>query len=145
MPRSLPFATNVPRALLVACAIACCVLSGCQSVHRRITIDSDPPGALVLVDGEEQGLTPMSMDFTYYATREITLVKDGYETLTVYQKVPTPWYQVFPIDFVSDNFLPFKVTNRHEYSYRLQPQVLHPTEQLYDRGQSMRAEAAFGQ
>src|SRR5690606_3614274 len=43
---------------------------GC--VHRRMTIRSDPPGALVLLEGEEIGYTPVSVDFTYYGTREIT-------------------------------------------------------------------------
>ncbi|MEX0717101.1 MAG: PEGA domain-containing protein [Planctomycetaceae bacterium] len=130
--------------LLLAAGLAGCALAGCQSMHRRMTVHSDPPGAMVLVDGEEQGHTPMSMDFIYYATREITLVKDGYETLTVFQKVPTPWYQYFPLDFATDNFLPFKVTNRHEFTYKLQPQVAPSTEHLYDMGQSMRNEAAFG-
>lgn len=129
---------------LLAAALAGCALAGCQSMHRRMTVHSDPPGAMVLVDGEERGHTPMSMDFTYYATREIMLVKDGYETLTLFQTVPTPWYQYFPLDFVSDNFLPFKVTNRHEFTYKMQPQIAPSTEHLYDVGEAMRAEAAFG-
>ena len=48
---------------------------GCM--HRRMTIRSNPPGARVLLEGEEKGFTPYSMDFTYYGTREITLVKPG--------------------------------------------------------------------
>ncbi|MEX0702067.1 MAG: PEGA domain-containing protein [Planctomycetales bacterium] len=140
--RTFPRASR--RGLLLAAVLAACAVPGCQSMHRRMTVHSDPPGAMVLVDGEEQGLTPMSMDFTYYATREITLVKDGYETLTVYQKVPTPWYQCPPLDFASDNFLPFQVTNRHEFAYKMQPQIIHPPDQVYDRGQSIRSEAAFG-
>ena len=52
--------------LLLACS-----LSGC--VSRRLTIRSDPPGALVELDGRRLGYTPVSVDFTYYATNEITL------------------------------------------------------------------------
>ena len=116
-------------------------LCGCGSVHRRMMIRSDPPGALVLVEGEEKGYTPMAMDFTYYGTRELTLIKDGYETLTVIQKVKTPWYQFVPIDFFSDNLLPFKVTNRHEYTYTLQRQEIVSKRQLLDRANSLRSEA----
>ena len=117
---------------------------GCGSVHRRMMIRSDPPGALVLVEGEEKGYTPMAMDFTYYGTREFTLIKDGYETLTVIQKVKTPWYQIVPIDFFSDNLLPFKVTNRHELSYPLKRQVTVPEGELLDRANALRSETQIG-
>ena len=113
-------------------------------MHRRMTFRSNPPGALVLVDGQEIGFTPVSVDFTYYGTREITLIKDGYETLTVLQDVPAPWYQYVPLDFVSDNFLPYKVTNRHEFSYRLQRTTTVPTQELLDRANSLRSETRIG-
>ena len=115
---------------------------GC--VHRRITIQSDPPGALVLIDGKERGYTPYSMDFIYYATREIQLVKPGFETLTVMQKVPTPWYQVFPIDFFSDNLWPPGVTNRNQFFYQMQPQAIAPVEELLDRANGLRTESQVG-
>ncbi|WP_417381575.1 PEGA domain-containing protein [Gimesia sp.] len=126
-------------ALLVLLAIS---QSGC--VHRRMTIRSIPSGALVKVDGDEIGYTPVSVDFTYYATREITLTKDGYETQSVMQKVKTPWYQVFPLDAVSDNLLPFEVTNRHEFTYQLQPKVVVPTEELLNRGNMLRNDTQIG-
>lgn len=127
---------------LAGLVLVCGGLSGC--VFRRMTIRSDPPGALVFLDGEELGYTPVATDFTYYGTREIMLVKDGYETLTTLQTVPPPWYQVVPLDFVSDNFLPFKVTNRHEFTYRLQHKQMPKTEQLLDRANSLRSEALIG-
>jgi len=114
-------------------------------MHRRMTVRSDPPGALVLLEGEEIGYTPVSKDFTYYGTREITLVKDGFETLTIMQKMQTPWYQMVPLDFFSDNLLPFKLTNRHDFTYNLQPQVVVPTQELLDRGRALRSEAQIGQ
>lgn len=116
--------------------------SGCM--YRRLTIRSDPPGALVMIDGREVGFTPYSTDFIYYGTREITLIKDGYETLTVMQPVPPPWYQIPPLDFVSDNFLPFKVTNRHEFVYALEQQRIPPVEDLIDRANHLRSETQFG-
>lgn len=135
---------SVKRWLLVALMV---LVSGSQfgCVHRRMTIRSIPSGALVKVDGEEIGYTPASVDFTYYGTREITLTKDGYETQTVMQKVRTPWYQVFPLDAVSDNLLPFEVTNRHDFTYQLQPKVVVPTEELLNRGNLLRSETQIGQ
>lgn len=111
---------------------------GCM--HRRMTIRSNPPGARVLLEGEEKGFTPYSMDFTYYGTREITLVKPGYETETVMQKIQTPWYQRMPLDFVSDNLWPFKTTDRHDFTVQLRPKRVVPTQELIDRANSMRSD-----
>lgn len=128
---------------LVAMALAVCLMqTGC--VFRRMTVRSDPPGALVLVDGQEIGYTPCSMDFTYYGTREIKLVKDGYETLTVMQKLQAPWYQYPVVEFFADNLSPHKITNRHEFSYRMQPQAIVPTQELLDRANSLRSDTQVG-
>ena len=119
--------------------------AGCQSVARRLTVRSDPPGALVMIDGREIGYTPASVDFTYYATREITLVKDGYQTLTTLQAMPTPVYQYPGIDFISDNFLPVTVTNRHDVLYRMRTAVNPPTDELLNRADALRGQARIGQ
>lgn len=116
---------------------------GC--VHRRLTVNSDPPGARVLLDGEEVGETPTSVDFTHYGTREIVLQKDGFETFKVLQNVRPPWYQVVPVDFFADNFLPFQTTNRHEFKYQLQPTpTVTSTQGLRDRANQLRSEAHAG-
>ncbi len=113
--------------------------SGC--VHRRMVIHSDPPGALVMLEGEEIGYTPCAVDFTHYGTREITLVKDGYETLSVLQKFRTPWYQTPGVDFFSDNLLIARATDRQGFTYRLRRQELVPTNELLDRASGLRSTA----
>lgn len=119
---------------------------GCNSVQRRLTIRSDPPGALVQVNGERLGTTPLSKDFTYYGTNEIQLSMPGYETLTVQQPVNPPLYQVFPFEFFADNFLPFRVTDRHDFIYRMQPRDPHLDEEqpLLDRARGFRSQAQVG-
>ena len=57
-------------ALLIGLATGLGSLSGC--VERRYTIRTDPPGALVIVNGEEIGPTPVSRSFIYYGDRKIT-------------------------------------------------------------------------
>ena len=64
-----------------------------------MTVRTNPPGALLYVDDYEIGTTPVSANFTYYGTRKIRLVKDGYETLTVMQWIPPPWYEFPPHGF----------------------------------------------
>src|SRR3989304_6283587 len=110
--------------------------SGC--VQRRMTIRSNPPGALVYVDDYEIGTTPISTNFIYYGTRKIRLVKDGYETLTVLQPVPAPWYQYPPFDFITENFIPGEIRDQRTIDFQLRPQMVAPTDQLLSRAESMR-------
>ncbi len=132
---------SVMRALVL---LAICGFGSMGCVSRRVTIESNPPNALVLIDGHEQGYTPYSMDFTYYGTREVQLVKPNFETLTVLQKVPKPWYQIFPIEFFSDNFWPFRVTNRSKFFFQMQPRVPAREEELLDRANGLRTESQVG-
>jgi len=110
--------------------------SGC--VQRRMAIRTNPPGALVYVDDYEIGTTPISTDFTYYGQRKIRLVKDGYETLTVMQPVTAPWYQIPPLDFVTENLVPGEIRDQRTFSYQLTPQTVVPTDQLLSRAESLR-------
>ena len=125
--------------LLIGLLIGSSGLCGC--VHRRLTIRSNPPGALVLLDGKEIGYTPVSKDFTYYGTREIKLIKPGYETLTTLQKVKAPLYQWVPLDFISDNFLLHKGKDRHDFTFQMHPQDAVPTQHLLDRANATRSES----
>ncbi len=115
------------------------VLSGC--VQRRMTISSNPPGAIVKVDDVEIGRTPVSTSFVYYGTRKIQLSKAGYETLTVLQPIPTPWYQLPGIDFVSEHLAPGKINDDRLFSYNLDPAVVVPTDQLLERAQQLRQQS----
>lgn len=120
------------------------LFAGC--VHRRMTVNSDPPGARVLLDGDEIGETPTSVDFTHYGTREVVLQKDGYDTLKTMQTVRPPWYQVFPLEFFSDNLSPIQLTNRHEFKYQLQANpTVTSTQGLRDRANNLRSDAHSGQ
>lgn len=103
-----------------------------------MTIRSNPPGAVVYVDDYEIGTTPVSADFTYYGTRKIRLVKNGYETLTVMQPVSVPWYQFVPIDFVAENLVPGNIRDHRTFDYQMVPQAVVPTEQLLDRAEVLR-------
>ena len=127
--------------LLTLSAFSC----GCNAVHRRMTIQSDPPNALVLVDGEEVGYSPVQVNFDYYGTREITLIKDGYATLTTMQKVKAPPYQWLGADFFSENLSPVKVTDRQGFMYRLQPQRQSSTSEIIDRASSLRSQSQIGE
>jgi hypothetical protein len=117
-------------------AILLLASTGCM--QRRMTIVSNPPGATAYVDGVEIGKTPVSHDFTYYGTREIRLVRDGYKTLTLLQPMSTPWYQMPPLDFFSDNLAFGEVRDERLYRYDLEPAVQEPFESIVERGEQLR-------
>lgn len=125
------------RSFVLAALAVAAGAGGC--VQRRMTIRSNPPGAMVFVDDEPIGLTPCAHDFVYYGTRKVRLVKDGYETLTVLQPIPAPWYQYAPADFVAENLVPWEVRDERLLDYQLQPQTVVPTEQLLGRAENLRA------
>ncbi len=109
-----------------------------------MTVRSNPMDAVVFVDDQEIGSTPVSTDFTYYGTRKIQLIKDGYETLTVKQTFFPPWYQIPPLDFISENLWPFELRNEHEVNFQLQPQQILPTDRLLERAEGLRTGAQAG-
>lgn len=124
---------------IVGLAFIALTQAGC--VSRRLMVNSNPPGAVVLCDGKEVGYTPTGIDFTYYGTRELTLIKDGYETKTQLVPVRAPWYQWPLIEFFSDNFWPGHVTDRREVAFELEPKQIVPSQELLNRGQNLRNEA----
>lgn len=113
--------------------------TGC--VVRQMTIRSEPPGAMVVVNRREIGITPVVVPselFIYYGDYEIYLLKDGYEPLLVKQPVPSPWYEWFPFDFVSENLIPWRINDRHEYTFQLMPKRNPAPEQVLEQGSSLR-------
>jgi hypothetical protein len=119
------------------------MFGGC--VQRRLTIRSNPPGARVYVGDEEVGTTPVATDFVYYGTRKIRLVKAGYETLVVNQPVPAPWYQIPPLDFVSELLVPGEIRDERVVNFQLVPLQPVATEPLLSRAEQLRAASGVQQ
>jgi hypothetical protein len=121
-------------------AVLVCAAAGPGCVQRRMTIRSNPPGAMVYIDNQEIGTTPVSTGFVYYGTRQFRLVKEGYETLTESRTLPSPWYQFIPLDFVSENLVPGEIRDHHTLDFQLVPQRVVPTEELLGRAELLRQE-----
>ena len=126
-------------------ALVALTQSGC--VSRRITVRTQPPGALVEMNGERLGLSPVSKNFTYYGGNEFKVSLPGYETMVIQQPTKAPWYQIPPLDFVTDNFLPFRVRDHRDYTYILTPR--NPLQEfdeqgLRSRGENFRSQSQSG-
>jgi hypothetical protein len=121
--------------MLVLTAMLVC--GGC--VVRKLIVRSEPPGATVYVNSREEGKTPLVKTFDFYGSREITLRMDGYKTASKIVKPAAPWYQYFPLDFFTEILLPIRLTDRHEYSFTLEPLPERPPEGLLERAGKARA------
>jgi hypothetical protein len=110
---------------------------GC--VRRSLTVTSDPPGALVYLNGQEFGRTPVTRDFTWYGDYDVALRKEGYETLKTSGKVIAPWWQWVPFDLTAE-MLPLH--DRQKLSYKLKPTTEAAVEPqvLLSRAEQLRGE-----
>ena len=93
--------------------------AGC-GVQRTLQVESDPPGALVYLNGEEVGRTPTRKNFVWYGTYDVQLRKEGYQTVSRPTKVWAPWWQVPPIDFLAE-LVPLRLEDKHAVSFSLPP------------------------
>lgn len=113
-------------------------LTGC--VQRQITITSDPPGALVYLNDEEVGRTPLTVPFTFYGTYDVRLEADGYEPLWTSQKAKAPWWEAPGPDLVAEMVPNNKV--QLDWHFTMQPAVAadgQDVDLLKDRARQLRA------
>jgi hypothetical protein len=115
------------------------LLPGC--VERRYTIRTEPPGAIVVVNGEVIGPSPASKSFVFYGDREITMMLDGYETKTVMQPIRAPWWDNLLTEFFTENLVPVSLRDEREFKYQLTPAQSPPLGELRDRAEALRSEA----
>ncbi len=124
--------------------VAACAGLATGCVERRFVVTTDPPGAIVLRNGQSIGQSPADDHFVYYGHYHFTLIHDGYETLQVDQNIPAPWYEYPVLDFISENLIPWEIRDVRRFHYQMQPLqqvrtdlLLHRAGDLRARGQSL--------
>ena len=116
------------RRILLAAGLAAAALSQAGCVERIIAIQSDPPGAAAYLDGEKVGTTPCEVTYTWYGTRVLVLELRGYSLVRKEIVLNPPWWQLVPIDFITDVIIPMKLRDRLSVSYTLDPAPVSPEE-----------------
>ncbi len=101
-----------------SCLLALLGCAGC--VERTLTVTSNPPGALVYLNDQEVGRTPLTRNFLWYGTYDLQIRKDGYKTIDARPRVWAPLWQIVPIDLVAELF-PLPLVDRHRLSYTMKP------------------------
>jgi len=82
------------RALAPALALGVAAAGlGCRGgVQRTIHITSDPGGALVHLNDQEVGRTPVAVPFTFYGTYDVRLEAEGHRPLWTEADADPPWW-----------------------------------------------------
>ena len=126
-------------------ALTTCLLMGC--VERRFVITTTAPGlppekdlSSTIID--EKGIvlsaSPADKPFVYYGKYRFTAVKDGYQTTIHDEDVKPPWYEYFPLDFISENVIPWTIRDVRRVQIVLQPVPIIPPEIVLQQGQVLR-------
>lgn len=119
-----------------ASAAAAMLLTGC--VERTISITSEPAGALVFLNDEEVGRTPLTVPFTFYGTYDVRLEKEGYQALWTKQKANGPWWEAPGPDLFAEAIPGAR--SELKWNYQLVKLPEDDRESLLQRAQQMRSQ-----
>lgn len=126
----------------VALGLMVIALSGC--VERTARVETDPPGALVIVNDEEVGISPVRFSFLWYGEYDIMLRKPGYKTLKTSYRIEAPWYQWPPFDLVAETMIPATIRDEHVLpTLKLEPAETPVAEEVVGRAVDLRGRALF--
>jgi hypothetical protein len=125
---------NMP--IMVVVVAAAVLLGGC--VERRLTINTTPQGAMVVLNDEEIGQSPATVAFNWYGDYNVRISKEGYETLKTHRRLKSPWYDKFPWDFFAQVISPKKIRDSYEWTFELSPKQLPDREQLIQKAQDLK-------
>lgn len=102
----------------MALAIGVVTLPGC--LERTIIVTSEPPGAVVWLNDQEIGRTPVEVDFTFYGNYDVRLHKEGFEPLVTNRSAKAPIYEMPGFDVVGEA-VPTKIATRLQWHFDMVP------------------------
>lgn len=121
------------------------LLSACGA-RRSVLIESTPSGALVRLDDEVVGTTPLDYPFVHYGTRRVTLYLPGYRTWSKAVDMEPRWWGRFPLDLITEVLLPLNLRDQRHVGVDLMPddgaQGEGDVDSFVERAQAIRAASA---
>ena len=121
---------------MVVSLIAVLLLTGC--VERQLTINTEPQGALVFLNDEEIGESPVTVSFEWYGDYNVRISKEGYETLNTHRKLKAPWYDKFPFDFFAQLIVPKRIVDSYEWAFPLEEKKQISREKLIKNAEELK-------
>ena len=115
---------------------AVALISGC--VERRLTINTRPQGALVLLNDEEIGRSPVTVNFNWYGDYAIRATREGFQTVDTHRRLKGPWYDQFPFDFFAQIVNPARTVDSYEWTFDLAPLRQPARAELIQKSQELK-------
>jgi hypothetical protein len=112
------------------------LIAGC--VERKLTINTEPKGAQVVLNDEEIGTSPVTVGFNWYGDYSVRISKEGYETLNTHRKLKAPWYDYFPFDFFAQILNPSRIVDPYEWTFELSPRKEMSREELLQNAKHLK-------
>ena len=123
-------------ALSAAILVVSLFFAGC--VERQLTIKTEPQGALVTLNDEEIGTSPVTVSFNWYGDYNVRISKEGYETLKTHRKLKGPWYDKFPFDLFAQLIIPKRIVDSYEWTFTLAPKQYPTREELIQDAEQLK-------
>jgi len=114
------------------------LISGC--VERKLTINTEPQGALVTLNDEEIGTSPVTVEFNWYGDYNVRITKEGFETLKTHRLLKGPWYDSFPFDFFAQILSPERIVDSYQWTFKLEKQRLPARKTLIEKARRMQSQ-----
>ena len=109
---------------------------GC--VERKLTINTEPQGAVVTLNDEEIGQSPVTVSFNWYGDYNVRISKEGYETLKTHRALKGPWYDNFPFDFFAQVINSKRIVDSYEWTFKLEEQQQPNRENLIQQAETLK-------
>ena len=131
-------------AVLFGSIVAMTTCGGC--VERSLSINTDPPGAIVTMNDQELGRTPLRHDFTWYGAYDMQIRKDGYQTIDQTLSIKAPYWLWPPIDLLAELWPGHLHDDRH-YNFTLKPSSTQPVDSdaVFSRAFELRGRLESGE
>ncbi|MHC4289783.1 MAG: PEGA domain-containing protein [Planctomycetota bacterium] len=122
---------------VVTCGVI--LLVGC--VERKLTIVTEPSEAVVWLNDEEIGVTPVTVNFNWYGDYGVRIEKSGYEIVNTHRPLERPAHDRFPLDFFAEVLWPGTIEDAYTWTFDLEPYQQASAEELIEQADQMRQTA----
>ena len=114
-------------------------LSGC--VERKLTIVTEPPAAIVWLNDEEIGTTPVTVNFNWYGDYNVRIEKPGHEIVNTHRLLERPAHDRFPLDFFAEVIWPGTIKDAYTWTFDLELYQQASAAELIEQSHQMRDQA----
>jgi len=128
----------VRRKLLTILFFSILILSLNSCVERELKINTKPEGALVTLNDEEIGVSPVTVSFEWYGDYWVRIRKQGFETIDTHKELKGPWYDHFPFDFFAQVVNPNRIVDSYEWTFELSPKQQVSRDELIQNAQELK-------